>query len=228
VRFQVLTAASMKFRIVFWDVLPCKIIVDWRFRGTCCLHRRGWNVGRQLSYTAVHPRRHFWTSNNYLIARFKFLTSASVWQPSSVWSWWSWSLIPQGCHLSHKVVTYPTRLSLIPQGCHLSHKVVTYPTRLSPSITYFLRNGIVGYNVHTCYCKVMFLDQNILKNSGILLTLRNNLQTRKFIMSRLEYISSFCYRLVKVKHVLQLLGRSKQRDWEGLGMQHAYYKQILK
>jgi hypothetical protein len=26
-RFQVLTAASM-IRIVFWDVLPCKIIVD--------------------------------------------------------------------------------------------------------------------------------------------------------------------------------------------------------
>jgi hypothetical protein len=30
-RFQVLTAASMMFRIVFWDVLPCKIIVDRRF-----------------------------------------------------------------------------------------------------------------------------------------------------------------------------------------------------
>jgi hypothetical protein len=28
VRFQVLTAASMKFRFVFWDVLPCKMIVD--------------------------------------------------------------------------------------------------------------------------------------------------------------------------------------------------------
>jgi hypothetical protein len=28
VRFQVLTAASMMFRIVFWDVLPCKIIPD--------------------------------------------------------------------------------------------------------------------------------------------------------------------------------------------------------
>jgi hypothetical protein len=28
VRFQVLTAASMMFRIVFWDVLPCKMIVD--------------------------------------------------------------------------------------------------------------------------------------------------------------------------------------------------------
>jgi hypothetical protein len=24
----------MKFRIVFWDVLPCKIIVDRRFRGS--------------------------------------------------------------------------------------------------------------------------------------------------------------------------------------------------
>jgi hypothetical protein len=28
VRFQVLTAVSMMFRIVFWDVLPCKMIVD--------------------------------------------------------------------------------------------------------------------------------------------------------------------------------------------------------
>jgi hypothetical protein len=27
-RFQVLTAASMMFRIVFWDILPCKMIVD--------------------------------------------------------------------------------------------------------------------------------------------------------------------------------------------------------
>jgi hypothetical protein len=38
VRFQVLTAASMMFRIVFWDVFPCKIIVDRRFRGTYCFH----------------------------------------------------------------------------------------------------------------------------------------------------------------------------------------------
>jgi hypothetical protein len=40
VRFQVLTAASMMFRIVFWDVLPCKIIVDQRFRGAYCLRMR--------------------------------------------------------------------------------------------------------------------------------------------------------------------------------------------
>jgi hypothetical protein len=41
VRFQVLTVASMKFRFVFWDVPPCKIIVNGRFRGTCCLHHQG-------------------------------------------------------------------------------------------------------------------------------------------------------------------------------------------
>jgi hypothetical protein len=31
----------MKFRFVFWDVLQCIIIVDRRFRGTCCLHNQG-------------------------------------------------------------------------------------------------------------------------------------------------------------------------------------------
>jgi hypothetical protein len=40
VRFQVLTAASMMFRVVFWDILPCKTIIDRRFRGMCCLHHR--------------------------------------------------------------------------------------------------------------------------------------------------------------------------------------------
>jgi hypothetical protein len=69
VRFKVFTAASLKFRFVFWDALPCKIIVDLRFRGTCCLHHQDGDggctsllkVGRQLFYTAVHPRRQIWT-----------------------------------------------------------------------------------------------------------------------------------------------------------------------
>jgi hypothetical protein len=59
----------MKFRIGLWGVLTCKIIVDRRFRGTCCLHHQWWlrkhvlwNVRRQLFYTAVHPTRQFWTS----------------------------------------------------------------------------------------------------------------------------------------------------------------------
>jgi hypothetical protein len=47
----------MMFRIVFWDVLLCKMIVDRRFRGAYCLHHE-W----QSFYTAVHPRRQFWTS----------------------------------------------------------------------------------------------------------------------------------------------------------------------
>jgi hypothetical protein len=41
VRFQVLTAASMMFRAVFWVILPCEMIVDRRFRGAYCLHRQG-------------------------------------------------------------------------------------------------------------------------------------------------------------------------------------------
>jgi hypothetical protein len=40
VRFQVLMAASMKFR-VFWDVAPCSLGVDRRLRGAYCLHHQG-------------------------------------------------------------------------------------------------------------------------------------------------------------------------------------------
>jgi hypothetical protein len=28
------------FRVVFWDILPCKMIVDRRFRGAYCLHHQ--------------------------------------------------------------------------------------------------------------------------------------------------------------------------------------------
>jgi hypothetical protein len=63
--------SQMMFKIVFWDILPCKIIVDRRSRGTywsIIIPDDGggstylWNVGRQLFYMAVHPRRQFWTS----------------------------------------------------------------------------------------------------------------------------------------------------------------------
>jgi hypothetical protein len=50
-RFQVLTAASMMFRAVFWVLIPDD-------GGSTHL----WNVGRQLFYTAVYPRRQLWTS----------------------------------------------------------------------------------------------------------------------------------------------------------------------
>jgi hypothetical protein len=52
VRFQVLTAASMKFRVL-WDVLPCsQIDVDRYFRGACCLHHQGTQATR-TSETSV-------------------------------------------------------------------------------------------------------------------------------------------------------------------------------
>jgi hypothetical protein len=38
----ILLNLSMMFRAVFWVVLPCKMIVDWRFRGAYCLHHQGW------------------------------------------------------------------------------------------------------------------------------------------------------------------------------------------
>jgi hypothetical protein len=44
---------TFMFRIVFWDVLPCKIIVDRRFRGTCCLHHQGSHPYRNRSLLFV-------------------------------------------------------------------------------------------------------------------------------------------------------------------------------
>jgi hypothetical protein len=40
-RFQVVTATSMKMA-VFWDVAPCSLIdTDRHFRGAYCLHHQG-------------------------------------------------------------------------------------------------------------------------------------------------------------------------------------------
>jgi hypothetical protein len=51
VRFQVLTAASIKFRGL-WNVLPCSQVgVDRRFRGVCCLHHQGddWGLHEKIA-----------------------------------------------------------------------------------------------------------------------------------------------------------------------------------
>jgi hypothetical protein len=47
------------FRVVFWDILPCKMIVDRRLRGAYCLHHQRWS---SLMMEAVYPRRQLWTS----------------------------------------------------------------------------------------------------------------------------------------------------------------------
>jgi hypothetical protein len=31
---------KLMFRVVFWDILPCKMIVDRHFRGAYCLHHQ--------------------------------------------------------------------------------------------------------------------------------------------------------------------------------------------
>jgi hypothetical protein len=66
VRFQVLTAASIKMR-TFWDIAPYNFVgVEGRFRGAYCLHHyhpdyRGsthlWNVGLLRKYVALYPQR---------------------------------------------------------------------------------------------------------------------------------------------------------------------------
>jgi hypothetical protein len=64
VRFHVLTAANMKFR-VFWGVAPCSHTeVDWRFRGVYCLHHQDDDGG--LMMEAVHTSER---SVNFNVAR---------------------------------------------------------------------------------------------------------------------------------------------------------------
>jgi hypothetical protein len=54
----------MEFRIVFWDVLPCKIIVDRRFRGTCCLHHQGFRSSTIILHGSISQK----TTLNIILA----------------------------------------------------------------------------------------------------------------------------------------------------------------
>jgi hypothetical protein len=62
VRFQVLTAVSMKVA-VFWPVVQCSLVeVYRRFRGPCCPHHQGDDGGRSLMMEAAST---FETSVNF-------------------------------------------------------------------------------------------------------------------------------------------------------------------
>jgi hypothetical protein len=54
--FKVVTIIEIMlfFRFVFWDVIPCKIIVDRRFRGTCWLHLQGDECTRRRENLKSH------------------------------------------------------------------------------------------------------------------------------------------------------------------------------
>jgi hypothetical protein len=61
-RFQVLTAASMMFRVVFWVILPCKMIVDRRFRGPYCLHHQDNVAGQVIRNWVCREHQKYWHS----------------------------------------------------------------------------------------------------------------------------------------------------------------------
>jgi hypothetical protein len=91
VRFQILTAASMKMT-VFWDVAPCNLKeVYRRFRSACFLPRKGTLLP---DYMAQYPTKHYnvqcileymsalYSSHYFLITSFHTLnTSAEILSP---------------------------------------------------------------------------------------------------------------------------------------------------
>jgi hypothetical protein len=77
-RFQVLTAASMKLKI-FWDVLPCSSLnFDRRFRGTCCIHHQALMMeAARTSETSVEIQlrtRQYIPEDSELIPEILFLS----------------------------------------------------------------------------------------------------------------------------------------------------------
>jgi hypothetical protein len=47
------------FRTVFWDILPCKMIVDRRFRGTYCLHHHSSLMMEAVRTSETSLNNHF-------------------------------------------------------------------------------------------------------------------------------------------------------------------------
>jgi hypothetical protein len=69
---------AINFRIVFWDVLPCKINVDRRFRGTCCLRTSETSVDIYFTrqYIAEDNSELYTRHRENLKSRKKFLLPA--------------------------------------------------------------------------------------------------------------------------------------------------------
>jgi hypothetical protein len=87
------------FRIVFWDVLPCKMIVHRRFRGAYCLHHQGSSLKRR-STIILHGSTSQKTILNIILAavrtwnltpmcifdnviQIKYEWAISIWMPHS-------------------------------------------------------------------------------------------------------------------------------------------------
>jgi hypothetical protein len=83
-RFQVLTATNMEIR-AFWDISPCSLGVDRRFRGAYCLHRQGdegWWLALRTSETSVYSnettRRYIPEGSNLLPSQLFRFTIHSI------------------------------------------------------------------------------------------------------------------------------------------------------
>jgi hypothetical protein len=64
VKFEVLTATSMK-TAVFWDVAPGSLVdIDWRFRGVYCLHHQ-----LNVEFQSLRRRQHVSAMRLYLSTR---------------------------------------------------------------------------------------------------------------------------------------------------------------
>jgi hypothetical protein len=75
---------NIMFRVVFWDILPCKMIVDRRFRGAYCLHHQGWvNNNQYMTWNVYQIERII--SNKYRIL-FQNTTIAFDWETNEMFS----------------------------------------------------------------------------------------------------------------------------------------------
>jgi hypothetical protein len=82
VRFQVITAASMKFRIL-WDVLPCsQVDVDRRFRGAYCLHHQ--SDAARTSETSIYI---YLTTRQYIPEDSKLQLYVQLFSKHTLYRW---------------------------------------------------------------------------------------------------------------------------------------------
>jgi hypothetical protein len=113
VRFQVLTAVSMKMRAL-WDIAPRSLIgVDRYLRGAHCLYhlndRRSmhpWTIGLLQDYTALYPRcshllTFHWLASHYEAYVHTLVSTCEIWGGRSctgtyfsLSSWFSINIIP--------------------------------------------------------------------------------------------------------------------------------------
>jgi hypothetical protein len=133
-RFQALTAASIKMA-VFWDLHRVVWLeVYRRFRSACCFHHQGWRVVCSFEtlvstykstrlYNPEDKHRYLYSCENLKSYRTKFLLVSTLSENSA---------IPMICkiikivvrHCSDRIQPFPKDCKLFPKNCyHYTHVV---------------------------------------------------------------------------------------------------------